>query len=81
MQTQTQVQMRPWDGDAPELWKDAEDVSFYDDPTWIEGFSEVQSGEEVPLGEEEEDGEDGEEEDGCLLDQEGIDSITRQEVV
>ena len=80
MHTQTQVQMRPWDGDAPELWKDAEDVSFYDDPTWVEGFSEVQSG-EVPLGEEEEDGEDGEEEDGCLLDQEGIDSITRQEVV
>ncbi len=41
----------------------------------------MQSGEEVPLGDEEEDGEDGEEEDGCLLDQEGIDSITRQEVV
>ncbi len=37
---QTQVQMSPWDGDTPELWKDVEDVSFYDDPTWIEGFSE-----------------------------------------
>ena len=43
-------------------------MSFYDDPTWIEDFNEVQSGEEVPLGKEE-DSEDGEEEDGCLLDQ------------
>ncbi|KJA21120.1 hypothetical protein HYPSUDRAFT_68075 [Hypholoma sublateritium FD-334 SS-4] len=75
--TTAQVPTGTWDGDAPELWKDAEDASFYDDPTWMEGFSEGQSGEEARL-----DGEEGEEEeDGCLLDLEGIDSITRQEVV
>lgn len=71
-----QSETTPWDGDAPEFWKDALDVTFYNEPTWVEGFSDEHGG-NAPLDDEE----DGEVEDGCLLDQEGIDSITRQEVI
>ena len=52
---------------------------------WIFDQADVDSLRDLEEGEEgehcEEGGEEEEEEDGCLFDHEGIDSITRQEVV
>ena len=66
------------------------DMRFYDEPTGVEGFSgdfdssmrHVRNGAECGEGEEEEEEEEEEEfEQGYLFDHEGIDSITRQEVI